>query len=136
MVEFEYEEAPAPEGAPDDAEYFGVYGGGNIAYYKDLSGNEYCHFSNGLWLSSIGFPAAKEIKKIIRQSSPLQTQKGGNHYQDFKIQPVQFISENNIGFLEGNVIKYVCRHEKKNGLEDIEKAIHYLELIKEMRYGK
>ena len=40
-------------------------------------------------------------------------QKGGSHYQDFKIQPSQFINENKLLFAEGNVIKYVCRHQSK-----------------------
>lgn len=64
----------------------------------------------------------------------LDTQIGGDHYKTMKIQPVEFITANNIPFLEGNVIKYVSRHASKNGLADIEKAIHYLELIKELRY--
>lgn len=59
-------------------------------------------------------------------------QVNGSHYKDFKIQPVEFIHANNIGYIEGNVIKYVCRWQNKNGLEDINKAIHYLELLKEL----
>lgn len=67
--------------------------------------------------------------------SALNKQEGGSHYKDMVIQPVEFITKNNIPFLEGNVIKYVCRHASKNGKQDIEKAIHYLELIKELHYG-
>lgn len=52
------------------------------------------------------------------------------------IQPIEFIQKNHIPFIEGNVIKYVCRHRSKNGKEDIEKAIHYLELLKELEYGE
>jgi len=59
-------------------------------------------------------------------------QVSGTHYKKYKIQPVEFITSNNIGYIEGNVIKYVCRWKDKNGLEDIEKAIHYLELLKEL----
>jgi hypothetical protein len=61
-------------------------------------------------------------------------QVGGAHYKDFAIQPSEFIHRNNIGFLEGNVIKYVCRHRRKNGRQDIEKAIHYLQLLLEFEY--
>jgi hypothetical protein len=61
-----------------------------------------------------------------------EKQVSGNHYKDFNIQPVEFINANGIGYLEGNVIKYVCRWRKKNGLEDLDKAIHYLELLKEL----
>lgn len=60
---------------------------------------------------------------------------GGGHYKKYEIQPTEFCVKNNIGFLEGNVIKYVLRHADKNGLQDIEKAIHYLELLKEYKYG-
>ena len=66
--------------------------------------------------------------------SALETQVSGSHYKDFPIQPVEFIHKNNIGYLEGNVIKYTCRHKSKNGKEDILKAIHYLQLILELQY--
>lgn len=49
------------------------------------------------------------------------------HYTRFAIQPITFISENRLDFLAGNVIKYVCRHDAKNGLEDLHKARRYLD---------
>ena len=61
-------------------------------------------------------------------------QVGGNHYKGMAIQPTDFIALNDIPFIEGNVIKYVCRHEFKNGKEDIMKAIHYLNLLLEYKY--
>lgn len=64
----------------------------------------------------------------------LNKQEGGDHYKDQAIQPVEFIQKNNIGFMEGNVIKYVCRHHMKNGVEDINKAIHYLEMLRDLQY--
>tara|TARA_R100001086_G_scaffold147443_2_gene78063 strand:+ start:292 stop:579 length:288 start_codon:yes stop_codon:yes gene_type:complete len=68
--------------------------------------------------------------------SALDKQIGGDHYKDCKIQPVEFIAKNNIGFLEGNIIKYATRHSKKGeGKKDIEKVIHYAELILEMYYN-
>jgi hypothetical protein len=60
---------------------------------------------------------------------------GGRHYKDFKIQPAEFIHKNKIGFLEGNVIKYVCRHSAKNGRIDLGKARHYIDLLLEWEYG-
>jgi len=51
-----------------------------------------------------------------------------------KIQPAEFINENKILFAEGNAIKYICRHQKKGKRKDIEKAIHYLEMILERDY--
>jgi hypothetical protein len=68
--------------------------------------------------------------------NPLDTQVGGDHYKTLKIQPVEFINANNIPFLEGNAIKYIVRHASKNGVQDIDKAIHYLELIKKLRYSQ
>lgn len=64
----------------------------------------------------------------------LKKQEGGSHYKDFRIQPIEFISKNNLGFIVGNVIKYVCRYKNKNGKEDILKAIHYLEMLIELEY--
>ena len=55
-----------------------------------------------------------EIPNVIKLK-PSEDQVGGTHYKDFVIQPAEFIHKNDIGFLEGNVIKYVCRHNKKNG---------------------
>jgi len=63
------------------------------------------------------------------------TQVGGNHYQDMAIQPIDYIVQNELGYLEGNVIKYVSRHKAKAGRQDIEKAIHYCQMILEMEYG-
>jgi hypothetical protein len=63
--------------------------------------------------------------------NPLTVQVGGSHYKDMKIQPVEFIVANGLSFLEGNAIKYICRHKVKNGRQDIEKAIHYLQMILE-----
>ena len=65
----------------------------------------------------------------------LRKQEGGNHYKDMKIQPVEFITANNLGFIEGNVVKYICRHASKNGAEDIRKVIHYCELLLQTKYG-
>jgi len=64
--------------------------------------------------------------------SALDTQVGGNHYKGMAIQPAEYIVRNGIGFLEGMVIKYVSRWEKKGGIEDLEKAIHCLQLRVEM----
>ncbi len=61
--------------------------------------------------------------------SALELQEGGGHYKEMAVQPVEFIQMNNIPYIEGNVIKYVCRWKKKNGIEDLKKAKHYLELL-------
>lgn len=64
--------------------------------------------------------------------SALDKQVAGDHYKSFKIQPVEFIQKNQLGFCEGNAIKYLCRWRAKNGIQDLQKAIHYIELLIEM----
>ena len=71
----------------------------------------------------------KSMKK-----NTLTRQVGGNHYRDFVIQPAEFINKNRLQFAEGNAIKYICRHSQKGGIQDIDKAIHYLEMVKERDY--
>jgi Protein of unknwon function (DUF3310) len=61
--------------------------------------------------------------------SASQTQVGGDHYAKMKIQPIHYITENGLGFIEGNVIKYISRWDKKNGIEDLKKARHYIDLL-------
>ncbi|MGN1155866.1 MAG: DUF3310 domain-containing protein [Agathobacter sp.] len=56
------------------------------------------------------------------------------HYQS-AIQPVDYIAANDLDFFDGNVVKYVTRHRKKNGADDIFKAIHYCMMILKYRYG-
>jgi hypothetical protein len=68
--------------------------------------------------------------------SALNTQIGGTHYRAGGIQPVQYIEANDLRFLEGCVVKRVTRHDKPTGKgrQDIEKAIHELQLLLELRY--
>lgn len=51
------------------------------------------------------------------------------HYARFKIEPIRFICENGLDFFAGNIVKYVLRHDAKNGLEDLRKAKRYLEML-------
>lgn len=53
-------------------------------------------------------------------------QVGGDHYES-AIQPFDYIRANDLGFFEGNIVKYITRYKKKNGLEDLLKAKHYME---------
>ena len=70
-------------------------------------------------------------------SKALTTQVGGSHYTDCGIQPVEYIHANKLNYCEGNVIKYITRHRTKGqGKKDIEKVIHYAQLILELDYNK
>ena len=76
---------------------------------------------------------SKDMFKSTNYDS-LDKQVDGTHYKGMKIQPAQFVNENQLLFAEGNAIKYICRHKLKGKRKDIEKAIHYLEMILERDY--
>jgi len=59
----------------------------------------------------------------------IETQVGGDHYKLMKIQPLEFIMSNNMSYCEANVVKYVSRWRSKNGVEDLRKARHYIDLL-------
>ena len=67
-------------------------------------------------------------KSIFDSITPQERQIGGSHYKNFRIQPYEFISKNNLSFFQGCVVKYVCRYLKKDKIKDLEKIIHYCEL--------
>ncbi len=67
---------------------------------------------------------------------PNEVQIGGSHYVKYAIQPTEFIFANNIPFIEGNIIKYVIRHEDKNGVQDLLKAKHYIDLLINLKYNE
>ena len=60
---------------------------------------------------------------------------GGSHYKDMVVQPSKFINDNKLLFAEGNAIKYICRPAHKGEVQDLEKAIHFIEMIIERDYG-
>lgn len=64
------------------------------------------------------------------------TQVGGSHYKDKAVQPWDYIVANGLGYLEGNVVKYISRYKEKNGLQDLEKARHYLDKLIEVERAK
>lgn len=76
-----------------------------------------------------GLPVTLEEDEAF---SALTKQVGGSHYKDKGIQPIIYIHANDLGFCEGNVVKYVTRWREKNGIADLKKAIHYLELLIEL----
>ena len=61
----------------------------------------------------------------------LDEQVGGNHYKEMGIQPTDYILSNNLGWCEGNAVKYISRYKQKGQRQDIEKAIHYLQILLE-----
>lgn len=81
----------------------------------------------------IGYDIPMKASVVV---SALDKQVGGNHYKQFPIQPVEFINANNLSYMQGNVIKYVVRYPFKNGIADLEKAKHYIEMLIEFERNK
>jgi hypothetical protein len=78
---------------------------------------------------AVGTPVKKEKtdEKPITTSNDIQV--GGVHYKELDPQPWDVIQSWGMGFLSGNVIKYLARYESKNGIEDLQKARHYLDKL-------
>lgn len=90
----------------------------------------------GLQITLEMTPEEEEELKHMLTTSALNKQVGGSHYRDKGIQPIIYIHANELGFCEGNVVKYVTRWREKNGVADLKKAIHYLELLIELEGDK
>ena len=73
----------------------------------------------------------EKIMTILDESwdDPLTAQVGGDHYKNLVIQPVEYITANNLSYLQGSVIKYVTRYQDKNGIEDLQKDIHFVKMM-------
>ena len=63
------------------------------------------------------------------QSNPLDTQVGGGHYKNKAIQPIEYITANNLNFCEGSIVKYITRWADKGGVQDLLKIKHYVDLL-------
>jgi hypothetical protein len=61
--------------------------------------------------------------------SPWDVQVGGSHYQKYKIQPMEFFMANKIPYAQAAIIKYVIRYQDKNGVEDLKKARHIIDML-------
>ncbi len=90
-------------------------------------------------IPSVGYTiknAYNGITEGLEMSDALKTQINGTHYVNMAIQPVEFITKNRIGFIEGNIIKYVCRWRAKNGIDDLRKVRHYIDLLIQLESDK
>lgn len=84
-------------------------------------------FTNEGWTVTTSSDDGQMI--AMQTSNALNVQVGGDHYKKLKIQPIEFIHANNIPFIEGNIIKYIVRWRDKNGIKDLEKVKHYVDLL-------
>lgn len=77
-----------------------------------------------------------DVLHQLMQEAPIDKQVGGRHYKSLAIQPVTYAMANNLGFMEGSVIKYVTRWHDKDGIRDLEKAKHFIEMLIEFHSGR
>ena len=77
-----------------------------------------------------------EVDYQYDEGNAMTKQVGGDHYSKLAIQPVEYITKNKLTYLQGNVIKYITRYKDKNGLQDLQKARHYVDMLIELEEGK
>ena len=80
-------------------------------------------------------PDLSAILSARTEKSATAGQVGGSHYKDMAIQPAEYTTKNGIGHLAGDAIAYISRYRAKNGKEDLQKAIHSIQLLIELEYG-
>jgi len=71
----------------------------------------------------------EEPKNEVHEDTQLSFQFGGDHYKSKAIQPIEYIMANDLDYCEGNVVKYITRWKDKGGLEDLNKARHYIDFL-------
>lgn len=77
-----------------------------------------------------------ESSKETQTYNPLIAQEGGGHYKNRGIQPIEYSEANNLGACQHSVVKYITRHQDKNGIEDLSKIIHFTFLEAYFKYGE
>jgi hypothetical protein len=75
-------------------------------------------------------------RKHIQDLKANDVQVAGTHYKSKAVQPWDYIVANNLGYLEGNIVKYVSRWQDKGGVDDLKKARHYLDKLIEVNNGR
>ena len=73
---------------------------------------------------------AEDERVVSERASDRQV--SGTHYVTLAMQPWDYIAANNLGYFEGNVVKYVSRWRDKGGVDDLRKAAHYLQKLIEI----
>ena len=99
--------------------------GRSMSCVVETNGVAWCWSENNLKLvnKETNTSQNEPIKKTLY--SPLTVQQAGDHYKKKGIQPIEYGLANNLSFPQVNVVKYITRHEDKNGLDDLAKSIHY-----------
>lgn len=90
------------------------------------------------------YAARKQVKQVEEKETGFEPvlpavdtrQVGGDHYTRLEIQPWEVIERNGMGFFDGNAVKYLMRYKTKGGVQDLEKARHYLDKLIELENGR
>lgn len=116
-----------------------VLGEGDFSCFLNIKFNKYdykgvendCHmvYIGNLKPYKNPMDIVNEYHETKTPKTPFNEQVGGGHYKTMTIQPVEFILANELGFCEGNIIKYTCRYKQKGGVQDLKKVIHYAEML-------
>ena len=94
-----------------------------------------CRMSRGKFIEELVNEYGDQVEVRLpphlasNETKATDKQVGGSHYKGMKIQPIEYIQANDLSYCEANVVKYVSRWESKNGVEDLLKAKHYIELL-------
>ena len=103
----------------------------NIEELHKVYGSELGYSDEGM-----KYDEAVKIKNdIIKEYKTLKEQIGGDHYKNLAIQPAYYSYKNKLRWHEGEIVKYITRHRFKNGVEDLYKAAHLIEMLIELEYG-
>ena len=79
---------------------------------------------------------SEQDKTESKPYNPLIAQEGGGHYKNRGIQPIEYSEANNLGACQHSIVKYITRHQDKNGIEDLSKIIHFTFLEAYFKYGE
>ena len=99
--------------------------------YVDVTGEEV-----GIDKDMYSYHASDLVEVKVQTYNPLIAQEGGGHYKDRGIQPIEYSEANNLGACQHSVVKYITRHQDKNGIEDLSKIIHFTFLEAYFKYGE
>ena len=105
----------------------------DIKKWRIHSDEKESHADHGV--SPLAFDDGHMVSEPVR-NPPLSTQIGGDHYTKLAIQPIRYSMENGLDALQHTIIKYVTRFRDKNGIEDLEKAKHCIDMLIEFERGK
>jgi hypothetical protein len=100
--------------------------GQEMYIYESKYGNQYLYRHEFEQVTGVKMKYPEKAEKEPKAS---EKQIAGNHYKKLKIQPMQYNLANNMNYAQANAIKYITRYKDKNGIEDLKKAIHCLELL-------